>query len=108
MNSEEKFYTDLGANIASKRNEQKINQDTLADFLKLSRPSVVNIEKGRQKPNILTLALIANYLKTSVENLIPAINDLDINELVLRGVDSKDQTTEESINNFLQSLRNKK
>jgi DNA-binding XRE family transcriptional regulator len=45
MNSEEQFYIELGAKIASVRNDKDISQEVLAEFLKLSRPSIANIEK---------------------------------------------------------------
>ena len=110
MNSEEQFYIELGAKIASIRNDKDISQEVLAEFLKLSRPSVANIEKGRQRPSIITLTLIANFLKVDVSEIIPNISDLDIDDLNLRGVDieKKDQITKESLNNFLQALRKNK
>ena len=110
MNSEEQFYIELGAKIASVRNDKDISQEVLAEFLKLSRPSIANIEKGRQRPSIITLALIANYLKVSVAELIPSISNIDIDDLDLRGADvrEEDQTTKESLNSFLQGLRKNK
>lgn len=110
MNSEEQFYVELGAKIASVRNEQDISQEVLAEFLKLSRPSVANIEKGRQRLSVITLALIANYLKVDVAVLMPRISKLDVANLILRGdyIEEGDQTTKESLNSFLQILRKNK
>ncbi|WP_118194306.1 helix-turn-helix domain-containing protein [Albibacterium indicum] len=110
MNSEEQFYIELGAKIASIRNDKNINQEVLAEFLKLSRSSVANIEKGRQRPGIITLALIANFLKVGVSDLIPGINKIDISDLRLRGADiqEEDHAQKESLNNFLQALRRDK
>lgn len=107
MNSEEQFYIELGAKIASVRNDKDISQEVLAEFLKLSRPSVANIEKGRQRPSIVTLALIANYLKVDVMELLPSISNIDINDLRVRGADieEEDQTTKESLKSFLQTIR---
>nr|WP_315394807.1 helix-turn-helix transcriptional regulator [uncultured Sphingobacterium sp.] len=109
MNSEEQFYAELGSKIAAVRNDKDISQEVLAEFLKLSRPSVANIEKGRQRPSALTLALIANFLKVDISDLIPSINDIDVDNLDIRGmdIDEENQTTKESLNSFLQTLRTK-
>lgn len=67
-----KFYTDIGENIKNYRSRLGYSQDDLAKFLELTRTSVVNIEKGRQRSPVHTLAEIANFLKVSVEDLLPA------------------------------------
>ena len=110
MNSEEQFYIELGAKISSIRKDKGIGQEVLADFLQMSRPSVANIEKGRQRPSVITLALIANFLGVEVSKLIPSISNIDINTLSLRGVDIEEnnQITKESLNSFLQSIRKTK
>ena len=106
MSTEEDFYIELGANIAVIRNSKGINQETLADFLKLSRPSIANMEKGRQKPSIITLALIANYLKVDISKIIPIISDVEVADLKMVGADfeAKNKNTNESLNSFLQTL----
>lgn len=110
MDSEAKFYIELGVRIASIRNEKKISQEILADFLKLSRPSIANIEKGRQKPSVIVLALIANFLKVEIFDLLPNISNLDIEDLRLRGadVDEENEAIKESLNDFLKTLRKDK
>lgn len=109
MNSEAKFYIELGVRIASNRTKKSISQEVLADFLKLSRSSVANIEKGRQKPSVIALALIANFLKVDVSELLPSISDLDIENLNLRGLDinEENEATKESLKDFLSTLRKK-
>ncbi|HAT3994130.1 TPA: helix-turn-helix transcriptional regulator [Elizabethkingia anophelis] len=72
--NESQFFTNLGANISSIRINKGINQDDLAKFLDLSRPSIVNIEKGKQKPSIYTLILIADYLMVDIKDLLPDIS----------------------------------
>ncbi|RLJ31174.1 DNA-binding XRE family transcriptional regulator [Chryseobacterium sp. 7] len=71
--NENQFFINLGANISSIRIKKGINQDDLAKFLDLSRPSIVNIEKGKQKPSIYTLILIANYLMVDIKDLLPEV-----------------------------------
>lgn len=71
--NESQFFTNLGANISSIRIRKGINQDDLAKFLDLSRPSIVNIEKGKQKPSVYALLLIANYLMVDLKELLPDV-----------------------------------
>ena len=49
MASIEKCYIRLGKAIAKTRVEKGIKQATLAKKLKISRPSLANIEAGRQR-----------------------------------------------------------
>ncbi len=106
MNTEEEFYIELGLNISKIRNKKEISQEGLADFLKLSRPSIANIEKGRQRPNVLTLALIANYLKVDISELIPTLKGIDLEKIDLVGIDTlnKEEFNKESLNSFLQTI----
>ena len=64
MTSEEQeiFYSLLGDKIKNAGLKAKIKQEAFAGFLKLSRASVVNIEKGRQRPTLHLLWVIAKVL----------------------------------------------
>ena len=84
--NENQFFTNLGANISSIRIKKGINQDDLATYFGLSRPSIVNIEKGKQKPSIYTLILIANYLMVDIKDLIPDLY-LTIDKTNIIGLD---------------------
>ena len=66
-----KFYLGIGDNIKKFRTKRDYSQDDLAKFLDLTRTSVVNIEKGRQRPPIHTLFEIANFLNVPIEDLFP-------------------------------------
>lgn len=59
------FYNRLGEIIRDARLEAGISQEVLADHLGLSRVSVVNIEKGRQKIQVHSLIEILHFLKIS-------------------------------------------
>lgn len=72
------FYTELGNRIREARLKAEISQDNLAEKLDLTRASIVNIEKGRQRPMIHTLVLIAELLKTSIYHLIPGAQNVDV------------------------------
>ena len=43
------FYLDLGQKVRAVREERKLTQEALASLLGITRTSVTNIEKGRQK-----------------------------------------------------------
>ena len=66
-----KFYQTLGGRIRETRISAKMKQEAFASHLKLSRASVVNIEKGRQHPPIHVLWDIARILNIGVVELLP-------------------------------------
>jgi DNA-binding XRE family transcriptional regulator len=80
------FYLLLGESIARHRKSINENQENLGEFLNLSRPTIVNIEKGRHQCNAFQLWQISIFLKTSLENLIPTpqeISQIEANPFVL-------------------------
>lgn len=66
---EELFYRFLGSKIASERNRFGITQEKLGEILGLSRVSIVNLEKGKQKPSVYQLYRIANKFEISLDAL---------------------------------------
>ena len=57
-------------NTAQKiRQERGITQEELADTLKVSRQTIIAIEKGRYTPSVLLALKIAKYFKMPVEEL---------------------------------------
>jgi transcriptional regulator with XRE-family HTH domain len=69
--NENQFYEVLGSNISSIRIKKGLKQEELANHLGLSRPSIVNIEKGNQRPTLFTVLQIARFLNVEVTHLIP-------------------------------------
>lgn len=66
------YYQQIGQLIKSKREKAKKSQLQLSKYLGFeSRISVANIESGKQKIHVHTLASIADYLKVSVDELLP-------------------------------------
>jgi transcriptional regulator with XRE-family HTH domain len=65
------FYAQIGSRIRQAREEKKITQDHLASIVSLSRTSITNIEKGRQKLLLHTFLEIATALQVRPENLLP-------------------------------------
>ncbi|MBS0646936.1 MAG: helix-turn-helix transcriptional regulator [Verrucomicrobia bacterium] len=74
---ETEFYLTVGNRIRLARKENKIDQELLAKKIGLSRPSVINIEKGRQKPSLFQLWCISRYLDIPITDFIPPA-DLEI------------------------------
>ncbi|MGH6779377.1 MAG: helix-turn-helix domain-containing protein [Bradyrhizobium sp.] len=71
MHSTEDFYRKVGERIRAKRQERGLSQESLAIAVGLKRPSLSNIEKGRQNILLHTIHDIAETLNTSVSELLP-------------------------------------
>lgn len=70
------YYREIGQLIKSFREKQKKSQAQLATFLGFeSRISIANIESGKQKVQVHTLAMIAKYLKIEIESILPPIEE---------------------------------
>src|SRR5688572_1225429 len=67
----DKFYLDLGEAIKNQRTHKGYSQEDLAKFLTLTRTSIVNIEKGRQRPPLHTLYDLASFLDVQITDLFP-------------------------------------
>lgn len=87
------FYSELGEKIKVERLRQRISQEDLANFLDLTRSSIINLEKGRHRPSIYQLLQIAAMLNIEYTKLIPVA--LEIN---------KNTTTNEELKNKVQSI----
>ena len=71
LQNEEKFYLELGDRVKTERFRRDISQEKLAEELGLSRTSVANLEKGRHRPSIYQLMLIAEFFIIDFTDLIP-------------------------------------
>lgn len=69
------FYIAIGSKIRFNRLQRKIDQETFANQLNLTRASIVNIEKGRQRPSIHLLWHIAEIFQTNIIDLLPVNNN---------------------------------
>ncbi|MGO8990132.1 MAG: helix-turn-helix domain-containing protein [bacterium] len=65
------FYQQLGENIRNRRKYRKLSQERLADLVGLTRTSMTNIEKGRQRPPLHTLCEIIEHLRADIGDLLP-------------------------------------
>lgn len=64
------FYEMLGRSIRSRRDALGLTQQDLAQRLNLSRTSVTNIERGRQRLLIDQFCMVAQILKCDYEELL--------------------------------------
>ena len=67
----DEFYARLGALIRDKRRANSITQERLAERLGLSRTTVVNIEKGRQRIAVHQLVDLSDVLGCEPVELLP-------------------------------------
>lgn len=56
-------------NIKQLRLEKNITQEQLADILKVSRQTIVAIEKGNYTPSLLLAMQIAQYFQLAIEKI---------------------------------------
>jgi transcriptional regulator with XRE-family HTH domain len=71
MNDRDNFYRRVGEKIRAKRQELGLSQEGLANAVGLKRPSVCNIEKGRQNILLHTFYEIAETLDVDANALLP-------------------------------------
>lgn len=71
MQDNEAFYEEVGRRIRNARKDRKRTQEELASRVSLTRTSITNIEKGRQKFLLHTLADIAHALDVEPASLLP-------------------------------------
>lgn len=65
-------------NLEELRKQNGINQEELADTLKVSRQTISSLENGRYNPSIILAIKIARYFKKTVEEIF--IYEEDKNE----------------------------
>lgn len=67
-----------GTKIREKRIALNISQQDLADFLQLTRVSIMNIEKGRHFPSVTVLYAICCALNMQPNEIFPPVKPLKI------------------------------
>ena len=109
------FYNELGSRIKKERLARNITQDELAQELELTRTSIINLEKGRHKPSIYQITLIAKYFNMDYTKFIPVILEptseykkvtvLDLGNMV-SDQSEIDSAAKQTILDFISSTRN--
>ncbi|WP_369361784.1 helix-turn-helix domain-containing protein [Priestia megaterium] len=77
---EEILYSEIGNLIKKNRLLRKLTQEDLGNRVGLTRASITNIERGKQKISIHTLYLIADVLNISPQSLMPEPSALQKSE----------------------------
>jgi transcriptional regulator with XRE-family HTH domain len=67
----ERFYRAVGEKMRTARDSKGFTQEAIAASVGLSRTSLTNIEKGRQRLLLHTFIEIASALESSVADLLP-------------------------------------
>lgn len=80
-NKLDEFYIKLGENVRHHRDKRKLKQETVAAHLGKSRITISNIESGRQRIQLHSLVILARYLQTTIEELLPSLEQVDIDSL---------------------------
>lgn len=91
MVNEAKYYRDLGQRISVARRKRGLTQEGLASLVGLTRTSMVNIEKGRQKVLAHTLMRLSQSLQMKAEELAPTVVGIGKIEDLLRGLPESDR-----------------
>lgn len=69
------LYEELGNRIKNGRIAQGYKQEAFASLLKISRASLVNIERGRQRPPLHNLYEISRLIKIPLAEMLPSLVD---------------------------------
>jgi transcriptional regulator with XRE-family HTH domain len=73
----ERIYDQIGREIAQQRVSIGLSQADLARTIGLTRSSISNIEKGRQKMLVHTLVDIATALHLPASSLLPPVSSIE-------------------------------
>src|SRR6266508_5093206 len=67
----QEFYVEVGRLVRKARETLRLKQEDLASRVHLTRTSITNIEKGRQRLLLHTLVELAAALRVSPADLLP-------------------------------------
>ncbi|MBN8670806.1 MAG: helix-turn-helix transcriptional regulator [Chitinophagales bacterium] len=108
----DEFYQELGIRIKSERLRRNIKQEDLGSYLDLSRASITNLEKGKHRPSLYQIILIANYFKMDYSDLIPVLTEkqkvkVKTRELknIVTDQDKLDKITQSAVLDFLTAIK---
>jgi len=110
LKEQDAFYRELGQRISDERSIRKFSQEELGEYLKLTRTSIANLERGRHRPSIYQLIQIATFLRIEYASLIPydgITNEVQANVpevKIFNGEDVVDEATKDVVSNFLSNI----
>lgn len=73
MTDERRFYAEVGRRIKTAREKRGLTQQALASMISLSRASLANIERGKQKTLLDTFVDLATALQLPPNKLLPDV-----------------------------------
>lgn len=100
------FYQQLGNALREARIKNGQSQEALAQAMGLSRVTLVNIEKGRQKVQVHNLVEAANFLNIDIAGLLPGQSKTDeLNSSVVEKIKKKfsDEYKSNSVEDFVRA-----
>lgn len=77
MKTEDTFDQLIGKKVREARKLKGLTQERLAEQLSLSRTSIANIERGKQKLSLYYLYVIANKLDVDASELLIPMSDFN-------------------------------
>jgi transcriptional regulator with XRE-family HTH domain len=77
---EDSLYRLFGNRVRELREEKKVTQEELGRRVELSRTSITNIEKGRQRVLLHQMVEIASALDASPRDLMPGKQEVASNQ----------------------------
>lgn len=98
------FYEEVGRLVRKKRTERRMTQEELGAAISLTRTSITNIERGRQKLLLHTLTAIAEALRVAPGDLLPD-NTTGSESKLDRALQERPQPEREWIKTALNSAR---
>lgn len=102
-----RFYAIIGQRIAEARKNASLKQEPFAEMFKLSRASIVNIEKGRQKSSLHLLWEISKKLKIDFTQLLPSTTiSSDVEKIKIIGKQIGRKVDKESKRKILTLIEN--
>lgn len=90
----EDFYGDFGQRLARVRRQAKISQELLGGRVGLSRTSIVNVEKGRQRVPLHMLMSFADALGVAPDELLPVRAATVVEGSVPKSIEDMDEGTQ--------------
>lgn len=107
-----RFYLEVGEKVRAVRKAAGMDQENLARHLGLSRTTIINIEKGRQRLSLEQAWLISHIFEISITNLLPPSQTNDIaawEEKVENSTHIKDEIQRKIVLDFIsKTLKTKK
>jgi len=104
------FYISVGERVRQQRKSAGMDQETLSRHLNLSRTTIINIEKGRQRLSLEHAWMAAQVLGISIEVLLPQSKNKTVTDWAkkLEGNNQIDDKEKKSVIDIIAKLQTKR